>query len=416
MSFDLETLPEQIRDSVTVVDKGDRIEVQHGYIEDKQLFGEIYDVLVKQFGGRYFGYYAEAAHYEIPKKPEEDPELEKPSLIEEPNPIDDAFKPTTEEESEKEYDIKESLPKVGYLYPVLKDAHGHVIDGFHRLRHDPNWPIEKLDHITDPVQLAMARLVANACRRDVSAEEKAEWLRQIASMTSWNAKEIAENLPVNYTWVMRYLPDEFKDEVKAKAGAMGGRPSSAFTVKAKESQDTRHDYGDASEQAVTCECCSLSTFYPQDYEDKQVCRRCFKELTEGKRQLPTKPQAPPPKISKTVTKPPKTAQDIHDQMHPRVSKMEEAVLLALHEKGFHVESQKDFCVKSTRADFYLPQHNLAIFLDGEQVHKDPEKDQQLRELLTKRHKIQVLTLTYPSFTKTAQDQILADIITATEDS
>lgn len=123
--------------------------------------------------------------------------------------------------SEK-YNLKDSKELVGPLYPILKDAWGNVIDGFHRQRVDPTWPDLKLGHITDPVQLAMARLVANVCRREVPAEEKADLLRQIAQMTKWTPKQIAEALPMSYTWVMKYLPDEYKSEVRAEAGKLGG--------------------------------------------------------------------------------------------------------------------------------------------------------------------------------------------------
>jgi len=67
-----------------------------------------------------------------------------------------------------------------------------------------------VEEVRDPVQLAIARLIANVCRRTVSAEEKTEWLRQIAELTGWTPRQIAENLPVSYTWVMKYLPDEYK--------------------------------------------------------------------------------------------------------------------------------------------------------------------------------------------------------------
>jgi len=42
-----------------------------------------------------------------------------------------------------EYDLKIS-EKIGQLYPVLVDAEGNVIDGFHRLEADPKWRTEKL--------------------------------------------------------------------------------------------------------------------------------------------------------------------------------------------------------------------------------------------------------------------------------
>jgi len=87
-----------------------------------------------------------------------------------------------------------------------------IIDGYHRLNVNPKWPRKKVEEVRDPVQLAIARLIANVCRRTVSAEEKTEWLRQIAQLTGWTPKQIAANLPVSYQWVMKYLPDEFKDK------------------------------------------------------------------------------------------------------------------------------------------------------------------------------------------------------------
>jgi len=88
----------------------------------------------------------------------------------------------------------------------------NIIDGYHRLNVNPKWPRKKVEEVRDPVQLAIARLIANVCRRTVSAEEKTEWLRQIAQLTGWTPKQIAANLPVSYQWVMKYLPDEFKDK------------------------------------------------------------------------------------------------------------------------------------------------------------------------------------------------------------
>lgn len=129
-------------------------------------------------------------------------------------------------ESDEEYDLKASKDKIGALYPVLTDSFGTIIDGFHRLAKDPTWPKLKIDYISDPVQVEMARLAANL-RRKVPEEEKALRLRNIASMTGWSPKQIAENLGVKYGWVVHYLSDDFKNQEKAEAGKVGGMESGA---------------------------------------------------------------------------------------------------------------------------------------------------------------------------------------------
>jgi len=111
--------------------------------------------------------------------------------------------------SDEDYDLKASVQKVGHLYPVLTDSFGNVIDGFHRLDVDPNWPKVKVDSISDPVQLTIARLIANT-RRDVPPEEKKEGLTKLIKMTGWSPKQLAENLGWNIRTVYRYLPDDLK--------------------------------------------------------------------------------------------------------------------------------------------------------------------------------------------------------------
>lgn len=61
--------------------------------------------------------------------------------------------------SEEGYDLELSRKKLGALAPVLTDAYGNVIDGFHRQKIDPNWPKLKIGHITNPVQLSMAQVL-----------------------------------------------------------------------------------------------------------------------------------------------------------------------------------------------------------------------------------------------------------------
>ena len=78
-----------------------------------------------------------------------------------------------------EYDLKKSK-KIGQLYPVLLSKDGKVIDGFHRLQADPNWGTKRLEEIDSEEKLLIARAVANWHRRQVSGEEKEEWINKLA--------------------------------------------------------------------------------------------------------------------------------------------------------------------------------------------------------------------------------------------
>ena len=121
-----------------------------------------------------------------------------------------------------EYDLKKSK-KIGQLYPVLLDAKGNVIDGFHRLEADPNWRTEKLPEVNTEEKLLVARCVANWHRRQVSREEKEEWINGLARIykkqglvtcNSSNRNEILNRVVdvsgLHENTVRVYLHDEFK--------------------------------------------------------------------------------------------------------------------------------------------------------------------------------------------------------------
>jgi len=119
---------------------------------------------------------------------------------------------------ENDYDLKISRDKIGALVPILKDAHGNLIDGFHRKNVDDNWPSLTIENIKDPLQLAIARLVVNVQRRkpEEDTEDKNEirnLLSKIAELTKWTPKEIAENIGMKEWWVYKWLPDEYKPNI-----------------------------------------------------------------------------------------------------------------------------------------------------------------------------------------------------------
>jgi hypothetical protein len=122
-------------------------------------------------------------------------------------------------------DLRSSTKKIGQLYPVLIDFHGNIIDGEHRSRSDENWKKIRLEHVKTEKDLLIARIVSNNVRRTVSRREKTRLLDRLGQVYVKEtepgeiAYRIAEDTGMSYTWVMKYLPDRFKDSLQAKRAA-----------------------------------------------------------------------------------------------------------------------------------------------------------------------------------------------------
>jgi hypothetical protein len=145
---------------------------------------------------------------------------------------------TTEE---SDFSLKESFEKIGALpIPKFADQNGKIIDGIHRDRLGVDVPTIKLP-IKNPLQFHMVRLVVNKCRRTIPPEEISQELATIAQLTGWTPTEMAKNLPFSYSWIMKYLPVEFKNPAKAKAGRIGGLVSGTSRASRHEAklQDDR---------------------------------------------------------------------------------------------------------------------------------------------------------------------------------
>jgi hypothetical protein len=104
--------------------------------------------------------------------------------------------------------------------------------------------------------------------------------------------------------------------------------------------------------------------------------------------------------------------DREAKMHPQHSKTEENVLQALVTKGIrNIAQDRHFCVRETVPDLYFPEKNLAVYLDFEETHKKREdKDEQLREWLTKCHGVRVLSLPYDAVSQKETDRLVQAII------
>ena len=125
----------------------------------------------------------------------------------------------------EEYNNQKTEQSIGQLYPVLMSKDDKIIDGFHRLKQNPEWRKEKLEQIDNEEKLLVARAVANWNRRQVSREEKTEWINGLARIykkqglkvfrnTNEIKAKIMEVTGLSERTVSEYLTDVFKKGYK----------------------------------------------------------------------------------------------------------------------------------------------------------------------------------------------------------
>jgi len=157
---------------------------------------------------------------------------------------------------------------------------------------------------------------------------------------------------------------------------------------------------------VECELCLSGTTNPVVVDGHNYCSE--EHARQG--------QFKPAKIQKKTYESPflkKTWPERKELMHAPVSQMEEWLRKKLSEKGVNFLTDQEFCVVKTRPDFYFPDANLALYLDGERVHRDRvHKDDKLRNEFKRNTGIDPLGLTYKDTTQKSKDEVLAQIMEA----
>jgi len=275
-------------------------------------------------------------------------------------------------------ELKRSKLLVGELSPIIIDFDGEELAGscrrkagFIRTYHvDSRKLAEKWDI---PVQVAKERVRLNSnIQRKVSAKETRGILLRMAKAFEERglskemiALQVGANCPFSQKYVWELLPEEYKNPEKVAAGRLGGEATSAELNRPK----------------------------PQDSRQPTVEVRKYK--------------------------PPETPEYRRAVMTPGISKMDEAVYLALQQDealrkaGWKFEFQKRYCVKRVKSDVTATRGDVVkpLFLDGE-VHKGKEdRDEANRTMLARRLRIpEVLAFTYEgAYSDAKRDEIVAKI-------
>jgi very-short-patch-repair endonuclease len=171
---------------------------------------------------------------------------------------------------------------------------------------------------------------------------------------------------------------------------------------------------------LPCSSCHVNTYFSRTKRNGAViCSLCLERewkkgtLKEddllGKGETPVEAPKPEPKPQIKEWKPTDKWEHRAAQMQPQHSRIEEALLLKLQEADLHPIRDKEFCIQSTTPDFYFPDKNLAVYIDGKVHEGKEERDQTIRELLTQRHNIKVVSISYENFTQEETERILKEI-------
>jgi very-short-patch-repair endonuclease/predicted DNA-binding transcriptional regulator AlpA len=312
-------------------------------------------------------------------------------------------------EEQGEYALSKSLKgKLGQLVPCLQDAEGIIIDGFHRLKVNPKAWTVKNDQIKTPVDRALARMTVNFCRRHYSSEEMKNDIGLLIG-SGLTVEQIAEITGIGKSTIYNYMPPEKKDKVLSEAQKKGWEEKNEFPrvetpLKTQETIIPKANSGQIYKTYLLgmrpCEKCGKQTERTKMHfvDNLLICPECAgKDKPLPVRKLELEP----------TFKPQETWQQRKAVMQPQHSKMEEKLLLRLSGKGFTPETDIEFCLQKTTPDFYFRKQNLAIYIDGP-VHQGREdKDDMIREQLTKQG-VHVVSLPYE--TDKDEDKLFEQIL------
>jgi len=294
----------------------------------------------------------------------------------------------------EEYDLTKSSKALGKLYPILKDAHGNIIDGFHRQNADSDWHAIQVDTVDTPVKLELARLAVNFCRRTLPSTEIEQRITFLIK-NGMKVKDISDETGISERTIYNHMPQELKDQTKVEARL--GKVSDATLQQTVNTSDTRHPINDL----VSCDNCKMATHISRmkTLGEQDLCPLCFERLSK----MPKAPEKPVTVYDSE--KPKETWEQRKAQMSPQHSKIEDALRVKFSEAGLECETDRVFCLQSTTPDFYFHSKNLAVYVDGEVHNGKQDRDEALRELLTKRHGIKTVSIPYKAFTKEETNRV-----------
>lgn len=185
------------------------------------------------------------------------------------------------EVTEEEYTLEES-ELIGQLYPVLKDKNGNVIDGNLRLKVDPDWKTEVLQHIDSKEKFLAAQAFSNWHRKVLSFDEKRTIVNGLADLyvkqgckvvTTNNEvkRKICTVLKLSSPTVNKFLDEKYKPFTKE---------NSQPQPRALASQVIRNRLGEETLRRLVLE---IKNDVREEVENEAAPSRSFASLCNSKK-------------------------------------------------------------------------------------------------------------------------------------
>ncbi len=136
--------------------------------------------------------------------------------------------------------LAESAENIGFLEEVELMADGKtVIDGFHRLAANPNWPKKIIPTVTTEKQRLFRSLVRNGHRRTMTAEEHKQIVSELVYKQGVTFKEYKKTTGFGHTTCSKYFPKELQhlNPIRAQAGIASGKARALKATQQTQSTD-----------------------------------------------------------------------------------------------------------------------------------------------------------------------------------
>ena len=340
------------------------------------------------------------------------------------------------EEDQDFLELVESVKRIGVIEPpMVRPVNGklEIVHGHRRVlaarKAELKTILADVRKVSDEDAMDI-QLAENIHRKDLTGMEKARSLRMRIEKTNCTQSDLAKRIGKSEAWVSLHLqmlelepkftsvknvtegqarellrvPEEKREEIIEKAEETGTLPSAKEIRLSSKPSPTNHETFIHANGLVDCEI-GMHPVAKERTVQIEGHTVCLAHREEGKRRFTEleKVEAPQ-KLYK------ETAAFRVAQMHPHDSKMQEQTVEKLVEKGVRGISQnRNFCLVSVEPDLLIG--NVAVFLDGAEAHKNrTDKDEQLRELLEKRHGVKVVSITYSSCSEKETARVANEIL------
>lgn len=302
------------------------------------------------------------------------------------------------EETITKESLQKSVTVVGELYPVIENQNGKVLEGNHRIESNDKWH-RKTVTTKNRAEEILVRMHAHH-RRRVPREETQALLLELATELEKEGTpketvttELYKLAPYSEGYIRELIPEKFKQPKKVDAGKVSAQLTTQTVKTCDSSKPSPENHATFTRANGLVECeIGMHLVNPDTIVEVEGHKVCQAHVQTAKTRF--SPVKPEPQLK--LGKPTETWEYRKAVRSPEQSKMEQRVLDKLIEKGVkNIVQQRQFCLLTTKPDLYFASKNVAVYLDGEEVHRNrTDRDDELREMLRKRYGVNVLSITY----------------------